>query len=152
MIPSAHHTVYPQRTYTKNNLSYALDCVTNVESTAVCFQAIGRAGGRYISLNPFPEHAATRKMVTTDWTLGPTIFGEGSTWPAPYGREGSDKERRFGEELWRVASRLVEEGKLRHHPLRVMLGGFEQIKQGMEIVGSGQVSGEKIVVKFGDFS
>lgn len=101
-----------------------------------------------MSLNPFPEHAATRKMVTTDWTLGPTIFGEGSTWPAPYGREGSDEEREYGGLLWRVAGRLVSEGKLKHHPLRVVEGGFEQIKEGMELVRAGKVSGEKIVVLF----
>ncbi|KAK6225587.1 enoyl reductase [Colletotrichum tabaci] len=136
------------RAFTKNNLRYALDCITNVESTTACFKAIGRAGGRYVSLNPFPEHAATRKMVTTDWTLGPTIFGEGSTWPAPYGREGSDEEREFGALLWRVAGRLVEEGKLRHHPLRVIHGGFEQVKQSMEVVRAGELSGEKIVVVF----
>lgn len=138
-----------QRTYTKNNLRYALDCITNVESTTLCFAAIGRAGGRYVSLNPFPEHAATRKMVTADWTLGPTIFGEGSTWPAPYGRPGSEKDRAFGEELWRVAARLVEDGKIVHHPLRVIPGGFEAIKQGMELVRTGQLSGEKVVVKLG---
>lgn len=89
-------------------------------------------------------------MVKTDWTLGPSIFGEGSTWPAPYGREGSDEERRFGELLWRVAARLVGEGKLRHHPLRVMRGGLAQVKEGMEMVRKGEVSGEKIVVSFDD--
>lgn len=87
-------------------------------------------------------------MVTTDWTLGPTIFGEGSTWPAPYGREGSDEEREFGALLWRVASRLVEEGELKNHPLRVLRGGFEKVKEGMELVRAGKVSGEKIVVLF----
>lgn len=129
-------------------MGYALDCITNVESTTACFAAIGRAGGRYVSLNPFPEHAATRKMITTDWTLGPSIFGEGSTWPAPFAREGSEEERRFGEELWRVAARLMAEGKLRHHPLRIMTGGLEQVKEGMENVRAGKLSGEKIVVRF----
>lgn len=103
-----------------------------------------------MSLNPFPEHAATRKMVTTDWTLGPSIFGEGSTWPAPFGREGSEEERLFGEELWRVAARLIEEGKLQHHPLRIIKGGLEQVKHGMDIVRAGQLSGEKIVVRLVD--
>ncbi|KAF4766199.1 GroES-like protein [Penicillium solitum] len=136
------------RDYTRNNLAYALDCIINVESTSTCYKAIGRAGGRYVALNPFPEHAATRKMVTSDWTLGPTIFGEGSTWPAPYGCEASEEVRLFGTELWQVASRLVEEDKLYHHPLRVIDGGLEQVKQGMETVRNGELSGEKIVVRF----
>ncbi|KAF6803239.1 zinc-binding dehydrogenase, partial [Colletotrichum musicola] len=44
------------RSYTSNELRYALDCVTTVESTQVCFKAIGRAGGKYVSLDPFQEH------------------------------------------------------------------------------------------------
>ena len=91
-------------------------------------------------------------MVTTDWTLGPSIFGEGSTWPAPYGREGSKEEREFGEELWRVAAELVKQGRLNHHPLRVVRGGFEQVMEGMDTVRKGELSGEKIVVAFSDAS
>ncbi|KAK1714905.1 hypothetical protein BDP67DRAFT_618078 [Colletotrichum lupini] len=40
------------KTYTKGNLKYALDCITTVESTAFCYAAIGRGGGKYVSLDP----------------------------------------------------------------------------------------------------
>ncbi|POS75825.1 enoyl reductase [Diaporthe helianthi] len=136
------------RTYTKGNLKYVLDCITNVESTTVSFAAIGRAGGKYVSLDPFPEHAASRKVVKTDWVVGPLIFGEGSTWPEPWGRPGSEELRDFGVELWGVAQKLVQEGKLHHHPLRVLDGGLENISQGMELVRSKKLSGEKVVVRF----
>jgi NADPH:quinone reductase-like Zn-dependent oxidoreductase len=55
------------RAYTRNNLAYALDCITTVESMNVCSGAIGRAGGRYTSLDPFAGHAATRKVIKNDW-------------------------------------------------------------------------------------
>jgi hypothetical protein len=109
---------------------------------------MGRGGGKYVSLDPIAPHAATRKMVKTDWVLGPSIFGEGSTWPAPYGRPPSEEMRAYGEKLWAVAQRLVDEGKLRHHPLRVLEGGWEKVLEGMELVKSGTLSGEKVVVKF----
>ncbi|KAL7910356.1 enoyl reductase [Trichoderma velutinum] len=135
------------RTYTKNNLKYALDCITTVESTRVCFNAIGRAGGQYVSLDPFAEHVATRKSVRTDWVLGPAIFGDGSTWPAPYGRESNADIRQFGAKLWRLAQKLVDEGKLRNHPLRVLEGGWDSVIEGLDLVRSGKVSGEKIIVR-----
>ncbi|KAK2002122.1 zinc-binding dehydrogenase [Colletotrichum falcatum] len=135
------------RSYTSNNLMYALDCITTAESTQACFKAIGRAGGKYVSLDPFQEHVATRKVVKTDWVLGPAIFGDGSTWPAPYGRPADPELKEFGAKLWAIAQKLVDDGRLQHHPLNVLEGGFEAVVRGMERVKSGQVSGEKIVVR-----
>lgn len=86
-------------------------------------------------------------MVTTDWVVGPLIFGEGSTWPAPWGRPESEELRQFGVEVWQTAQKLVEDGKLRPHPLRILDGGLEAIISGMELVRKKQVSGEKIVVR-----
>ncbi|RYP45710.1 hypothetical protein DL768_007981 [Monosporascus sp. mg162] len=135
------------RTFTKNNLKYALDCITTAESTSFCFSAIGRAGGKYISLDPFPTHVANRKVVKTDWVLGPSIFGDGSTWPEPYGRPPDEELRQFSGELWGLAQQLVNQGKLKHHPFRVLDGGFEAVLEGMEIVKSGSLSGQKVVAK-----
>ncbi|KAF5501051.1 Deshydrogenase mlcG [Colletotrichum siamense] len=135
------------KAHTRNNLKYALDCISTVESTTVCFNAMGRAGGNYVALEPFPEHAATRAVVTKDFVVGPCIFGEGCTYPAPYGREPDDKMRALGVELWEVAERLVHEGKLNHHPVRILEGGFEGIRKGLELLTHKGVSGEKIVVR-----
>ncbi|KAK1974677.1 zinc-binding dehydrogenase [Colletotrichum cereale] len=135
------------RTYTSNNLMYALDCITTVESTEACVKAIGRAGDKYVSLDPFQEHVVTRKVVKTDWVLGPAIFGHGSTWPAPYGRSADSELKEFGAKLWAIAQKLVDEGRLQHHPLHVLEGDFGTVITWMERVKSGQVSGQKIVVR-----
>ncbi|KAI0417177.1 enoyl reductase [Xylaria grammica] len=135
------------RSFTKGNLRLALDCITTVESTTFCFNAIGRAGGKYVALDPIPAHAASRKVVKTDWVLGPSIFGEGSTWPEPYGRPPSDEMRQFGAELFAMAQQLVDEGKLKHHPLRILHGGIDAILEGLDAVREGAYSGEKIVVR-----
>ncbi|GIK04394.1 hypothetical protein Aspvir_008477 [Aspergillus viridinutans] len=135
------------KAYTGNNLRYALDCITTAESTSLCFAALGRAGGKYVSLDPFPQHAATRATVKTDWVLGPSIFGDGSTWPTPYGRPPSEEIRAYGKKLWAVAQKLVDDGKLRHHPVRILEGGLDQVLVGMELVRSGKLSGEKCVVR-----
>ncbi|KAI8167085.1 Deshydrogenase mlcG [Colletotrichum sp. SAR 10_65] len=135
------------KSYTRNNLRYALDCITSVESTILCFAAIGRAGGKYVSLDPWQEHAATRKVVKCDFTVGPRVFGEGCTWPAPYKSEPDEELKEFGVKLWDVARELVAEGKLKHHPLRVLDDGFEAIMAGMELIRDKKLSGEKIVVR-----
>ncbi|TDZ17452.1 Deshydrogenase mokE [Colletotrichum orbiculare MAFF 240422] len=135
------------KTYTKGNLRYALDCITTVESTALCYAAIGRAGGKYVSLDPWPEHAASRRVVAADFTVGPRIFGEGCTWPEPYGSAPSEELRAFGVSVWETVERLLAEGRLRHHPLRVLDGGFDAVLAGMDMVRSRVLSGEKIVVR-----
>ncbi|KAL0938255.1 alcohol dehydrogenase GroES-like domain-containing protein [Colletotrichum truncatum] len=133
--------------HTRNNLKYALDCTSNVESTTVCFNAIGRAGGNYVALEPFPRHAANRSVVTADFVVGPCIFGEGCTYPAPYTREPDEKMRALGVELWEIAQKLVLEGKLNHHPVRILDGGFDAIRKGLDLIANQGVSGEKIVVR-----
>jgi hypothetical protein len=120
-----------------------------VESTVSCFAALGRAGGRYVALDPFAEHAVTRPTVKTDWVLGPSIFGDGSTWPTPYGRPPSEEIRAYGEKLWAMAQKLVDDGKLRHHPVRVLEGGLDRIPEAMELVKNGKFAGEKCVVRLG---
>ncbi|KAK1687771.1 alcohol dehydrogenase GroES-like domain-containing protein [Colletotrichum godetiae] len=135
------------KTYTKGNLKYALDCITTVESTALCYAAIGRGGGKYVSLDPWQQHAATRKVVTADFTVGPRIFGEGCTWPEPYKSDPSEELRVFGVSVWETVEKLVYEGNLQHHPLRVLDGGFEAILAGMEMVRNKALSGEKVVVR-----
>ena len=141
--------MYAKRAFTSNNLRYALDCVTTVESTQACYAALGRAGGRYVSLDPYSEHiTTTRKVVKPDWVLGPTIFGQGCTWPEPYQLPPDSDVRGFGERLWSLAQDLIDEGKLQHHPLRIMDGGLEAVIAGMDLVEKKAVSGEKVVIRF----
>lgn len=137
-----------QRNYTKNNLGFALDCITTVESTTICYAALGRGGGRYTALDPFSEHAATRKAIKADWVLGPSIFGEEITWPAPYAREGSPELVDFATNFFAMLQKLLDESKIRNHPLRVMEGDLGTVLEGMELLKSGTISGEKVVVKF----
>ncbi len=68
---------------TRNNLKYAVDCIASDATLKICYSAIGRAGGQYIALNPFPEHlAATRKVIKPDSIRTP--------------RSGSWRSRRMG--------------------------------------------------------
>lgn len=135
------------RAATRNSLRYALDCITVPESIKLCYAAIGRAGGKYTALDPYPDAIAkTRRAVIADWVLGPTMLGKEIAWPAPHGRPGSAEMRAFGKEWFGVVQGLMHEGKIRNHPLKVMDGaGFGDVLRGMEVVKRGEVSGVKLV-------
>jgi hypothetical protein len=75
------------RVATKNSMKFAFDCITSEASTKLCYNAIGRVGGKYVALNPYSETATTRKVITPDWILATVIIGEGSAWPEPFKRD-----------------------------------------------------------------
>ncbi|KAH7043961.1 chaperonin 10-like protein [Macrophomina phaseolina] len=135
---------------TKSNLKYALDCITTKDSIAICYAALGRAGGRYTALDPYWEAtAATRKTVKANWTLGITMLGKDIAWPAPYGRPGSEDARAFGAKWAGELQALLESGKMRPHPLRAKEGAsWEDVLAGLKEVKEGKVSGEKLVFVF----
>ena len=51
----------------------------------------------------------------------------------------------FMKEWTLVAESLLEEKKLKHHPIRMMDRGLEGIWKGLQMIHNGQVSGEKLV-------
>ncbi|KAJ5993158.1 enoyl reductase [Penicillium sp. IBT 35674x] len=135
------------RDFTANALEYAVDCVTVPSSTKACYAAIGRAGGRYVALDPFEEALASRKAVTPDWILATTISGRGSVWPAPYGREGDPALREFGEIYFNMIGRIVASGAnyIKSHPLQVREGGLRGVLKGISDIRRGDVRGFKLV-------
>ncbi|KAI0424990.1 GroES-like protein [Xylaria sp. FL1042] len=134
------------RSYTKNNLRYALDCVTTVESMKLCYAAIGRTGGAYTGLDPFPEVvAATRKVIRADWVLGPTMLGEVIAWPEPHYRGVDEEIRKFGLQWRGIVEDLFAQGRLRVHPVSVQPNGFHGALDGLERIRKGLVRGVKLV-------
>ncbi|KAI0802806.1 GroES-like protein [Xylaria sp. FL0064] len=134
------------RAYTKNNLRYALDCVTTAESMKLCYAAIGRAGGAYTGLDPFSQAvASTRKVVKADWVLGPTMLGEVIAWPEPHYREIDENIREFGLNWRSIVENLFAQGRLRVHPVSVEPNEFHGALDGLERIKKGLVRGVKLV-------
>jgi NADPH:quinone reductase-like Zn-dependent oxidoreductase len=135
------------KAYTKNSLKYVLDCISEPETMQFCYACIGRTGGKYTSLEPYPEFLHTRKNVTPGWVLGPSLLGKAIGWAPPFQREGSADMREFAVKWFKTAQQLLDEGKLKMHPLRVMPGGFRGVLDGMELLRKKQISGEKLVYR-----
>jgi NADPH:quinone reductase-like Zn-dependent oxidoreductase len=135
------------RAYTKKSLKYVLDCISEPETMQFCYACIGRTGGKYTSLEPYAESLHTRPTVRPDWVLGPTLSGKPIGWGPPFEREGDAEVRKFAEKWFKTAQQLLDEGKLKLHPLRLMPGGFQGVLDGMDMLRKKQVSGEKLVYR-----
>ena len=111
-----------------------------------CYACLGRSGGKYTALEPYPDFLHTRpKTVTPDWVLGPVVLGKKLGWPEPFNKEGDAAAREFAIEWFATAQQLLDEGKLRTHPLRVMSGGLENVTEGLDLLKKKQVSGQKLI-------
>ncbi|KAM0208905.1 hypothetical protein ACHAQD_011442 [Fusarium lateritium] len=133
------------RKFTRNSLKYVLDCISEPETMQFCCRCIGRTGGKYTALEPFPQFLHTRPTVQPDWVLGPTLLGKPIGWGPPFEREGDPNVREFATKWFATAQRLLDQGKLRTHPVKLMGGGFEGILSGLEMLTKKQVSGQKLV-------
>ena len=112
-----------------------------------CYACIGRAGGKYTSLEPYAEFLHTRPTVKPDWVLGPMILGKPIGWRAPFKRDGDAEVREFAMKWFKTAQQLLSEGKLKMHPVRLMPGGFQGVLDGMDLLRNKQISGEKLVYR-----
>lgn len=133
------------RKLTGNKLRYALDCITDKDSVALCYAAIGRMGGKYASLERCPEELQTRKAVQARFVYALEIFGLPISLGKGYDSEGSAELYDFAVGWYRVFQGLLDEGKLRPHPVQLLEGGLEGVMEGIKLLRTGCVSGKKLV-------
>ncbi|KAK7921532.1 alcohol dehydrogenase [Apiospora marii] len=143
----AHGCAADIRARCGNGLELAVDCVVEDSTMRFCYEAIGRAGGKYTALNPFNLRLATRRAIEPDWILATRITGSASAWPAPYGCGPEPRLREMAVPLFAVIERLIHEDKIRAHPVRVDDGRYEGLIRGMEILRKGGLSGQKLVYR-----
>lgn len=133
---------------TRNCLAFAVDCITASSSMKICYDSIGRVGGKYVALDPFPESGATRKVVKPDWILATILWGHEILWPAPFARPGQPYLlEEFAPPLYLRIQELVDEGCLRPHPVTILDTGFEGIVDGVNKIRRGEVSGTKLIYR-----
>ncbi|KAK6064321.1 zinc-binding dehydrogenase family [Seiridium cupressi] len=136
------------KAFTHNALDYALDCVCDATSMAACYQAIGRAGGAYTTLEPYQQQSHVRKRVRPSWLLGTALLGREIGWKPPYHVPADPMLRRFGSDWFQCAQRLLSCGEIRAHPVRIgENAGFQHILEGVELLRRKAVSGEKLVYR-----
>jgi NADPH:quinone reductase-like Zn-dependent oxidoreductase len=105
------------RAYTKNGLCYALDCIMNRSSMRICYTLLGRAGGHYTTLDPYPgDVAASRKITKAAWVVGLAMLGMDVGWPAPRGRKADADLFKFSMEWKKLVEGLMVKRAIRGTP------------------------------------
>ncbi|KAL0941606.1 zinc-binding dehydrogenase family [Colletotrichum truncatum] len=136
--------------YTYNTLAYVLDPFTDAKSIALCYGAMGRAGGRYACLEMYPDYVLERKSVKVEFVMGPALLGHRLGLDFGYEREEDPGMRAFGVRWYRSLQMLLDQEMLKPHPLRIIEGRFEGILRGVNILKNKEVSGEKLIVTLDD--
>lgn len=108
---------------------------------------MGRAGGRYVSLEPFQKAVAQGRALTVDpsWVMVLTVFGRKVALDGEYGRDARPQDRLFAGEAFAAVQPLLDRGLIDTHPVKVMPGGWEGVMGGVDIIRSQALSGQKLV-------
>ncbi|CRG89195.1 Protein TOXD [Talaromyces islandicus] len=133
------------RSYTSKSLAYVLDCVSLAHTTQLCLAAIGRAGGRYLALEPYRDKLATRKTVKMSWIMMLTIFGRRVALDGVYGRDAQPEDYELGKTLFAQVQKLLDKGMIHTHPIQLMGGGWDSVVKGVDQIRNSEVSGYKLV-------
>lgn len=133
------------KAYTKNSLKYVIDCIATTSTIKLCYAAIGRLGGHYTALEMPPPVGGHRGSIKSDTVLGMSVLGKEIALSEGYHRPADPDCYVFGMKWYPLIQGLVNEGKLRPHPSKVMTGGFEGILDGLEIIKNNRIWGQKLV-------
>ncbi|KAI0117977.1 zinc-binding dehydrogenase [Nemania sp. FL0031] len=134
------------RAETKGRLRLALDCITDQASTACCYAALGRPGGRYVSLEACPKEWKTRQAVNASFAFAMEAFGAEVKLQGEYWRPANSEKYEKSVELFRIFRRLLLAGVLRNLPTEIVGNTFEDILDGLQVLKSGGVSGRRLIV------
>ncbi|KAI1639214.1 GroES-like protein [Biscogniauxia mediterranea] len=135
------------RAYTGDQLAYAFDCVAEADTTQLCYRAMGRAGGRYVTVEPFRESVAKTRALTIEpsWLMATSIFGNKIALEGAYGREAQAEHRVFGGRAFAAVQTLLDRGLIETHPIKSMPGGWKGVMGGVDIIRGQPPSGYKLV-------
>ena len=131
---------------TDGELEYAIDTITDPDSVGCCYASISRYGGRYTCLELCPKELLTRRVVSVKFPIAYEIFGKELELSRGYERPASRESRAAAVRWFKMFQALLDRGKLRAHPVKVLPGRFEGILDGLKMLKSGSVSGQKLIV------
>lgn len=137
------------RAYTKDSLAHIIDPMTEVKTMQLCYNAMGRGGGKYCCLEMYHEELYTRRVVKPELVMGMAILGAKVVLDFGYECEADPEKRAFGVEWYQEIQTLLDSGRLKIHPVKILPGAYEGILGGLKLLKNRQVSGEKLVVKLG---
>lgn len=134
--------------YTKGELYLVWDTIGSEEGAKICMEALSsKPGTKYgtILFNSIP-----RQDVAYSTSLLFTFLGESFDIFGKH-RPASAKDFEFAKQFIELTEQLLNEGKLKAHPVRLLDGGLQaMLDQGVPQMLDGKVSGVKLVCRVAD--
>lgn len=115
-----------------------------------CYAAVSTQSGQYVSLNPIPVRAHTRRNVKARWIIAFTMGNKPVSWQRPYKRDAKPKHREFGESWFENMQGLLDRGLISPHPHQLKTGGLNGVIDGIDLVRKG-LTREKLVYPVGSW-
>ena len=140
------------RKYTNNNLHYAFDCYSEESSVQICSSALSSSpspSGQKPRLGTIAPIKSNRQDVEHLSTFGHAAFGEEFT-ILGHTIAADSKHYEFATKFFRLAARLLGEGRLKPHPIEIRSQGLEGVISGLEDLRMESVSGKKLVYRIAD--
>ncbi|KAI6355344.1 DNA-binding transcription factor rap1 [Pyricularia grisea] len=133
---------------TRNSLKYVVDPFSDLRTMALADEAMGRTGGKYVALESYQDTQEKKsKLIERELIMGQMILGRAIRLPGDYGKPENPEVGLWGIQCYKSVQRLVDDRKLRPHPLRILDGGLEAVLDGLEMLKRKEVAAEKIVVR-----
>ncbi|RYP79517.1 hypothetical protein DL770_006617 [Monosporascus sp. CRB-9-2] len=133
---------YTSPTYTQEikqlagglHIKYALDCITDAESAAICFASLSRTGGRYACLEAIPDAWITRRAVAVKVVMG----FEGQNYDVDlghpvYSRKANPALHAVAARLARELQPFLDDERITTQPIREIEGRFEGVITALEM-------------------
>lgn len=136
------------KAHTRGRLRHVLDCIGDVDSAGVCYDAMSRVGGTYTALNRVPGALLDkRRAVRATFFHAAEGLGSEIRFPGYLERPASAAKRDLVAGCFRTYQRLWDAGKLQPHPTQVVeTRGLEGVLKGLAVLKYCGMSGEKLVV------
>ncbi|KAF7951698.1 hypothetical protein EAE96_006997 [Botrytis aclada] len=135
------------RSLTQNKLHHVFDTIATQSSAQICANALSTSDENiYVNLMGIEM---PRNDVRNIFFLGYSITGEGyeiegEVWPA------APEDFELGKKAFVLLERLLENGLVKNHPVKIMRGCLNGILEGMREMKKGKVSGEKLIYRVGE--
>jgi NADPH:quinone reductase-like Zn-dependent oxidoreductase len=129
------------REYTKDSLHFVMDCFGGTLGSSICAGAMSSKGGRICSIIPGAEYPRPKDVRRTTM-LAYKICGEPWDFMGPV--PPTEEDYQFGRMFWKLATTLLEQGKVKVHPPSLRRG-MEGITAGLQELRDGAVSAQKLV-------
>ncbi|THZ41522.1 GroES-like protein [Aureobasidium pullulans] len=129
------------------DLALAFDGFGGAGSNEFCCNVVANKNGKVVTLDPQAKSAV--KGVELETMIMYTVFGRAFQLVPPIGPKFPIKlEDRAGlARFYAMLPKLVEEQKLRSPPIQLRGTGLDKIEEGLELLKSGKVSGQKLVLE-----